>query len=180
MGKLGFLLNGILLSGVITVMFLGSEGVAAPLVDPALRTADGGEAPTDVSSLEARVATSPDSANVAELASVYLERNQPGLAQSLVDQMPDDGEPGLTLVRSRVALAQGDIEEAVTFARAGLSVCESSTTRCPNWLYVKTLHHNSVLDAMKAAGVNDPAAEPERAEAVLASSIREVRLVADR
>lgn len=33
MGKVGFVLNGVLLTGVMTVLFLGSEGVAAPVVE---------------------------------------------------------------------------------------------------------------------------------------------------
>lgn len=167
MGKLGFLLNGVLLSGVLVFLLVGSEVIASPVVET-------GKA--DLSELEAEVASSPEPENVAALASKYLERQQPGLAQAVLDSAPDAASVQLSHVRSRVALAQGRVDEALAISEATLAECDKAEDRCSNWLYAKTVHQNHVLSSMKHAGLQDPAANPALTEIVLASSIREVRL----
>ncbi|NUP09471.1 MAG: hypothetical protein HOW73_25740 [Polyangiaceae bacterium] len=167
MHKLVFVLNGVLLSGVLTVLFVGSEGVASPVVP--------GE-PSDLSKLEASVAASPDAENVAALASKYLEREQPGLAQAVLDSAPEASSLHLSHVRSRVALAQGRVDEALEISQATLRECEAQGSDCPSWLYAKSIHQAHVLSAMKGAGVQDPKDDRGLTQAVLVSALQDVRV----
>jgi len=189
MGKLGFLLNGVLVSGVVSVLFLGAEGVASPVLDAPL---GGDSSKSDLSALESSVAIQPEARNVTELATAYLDRQQPGLAQAALDRLPESApdsaaatsadsaaEASLLYVRSRVALAQGRGSDALAFSRTALSACERPGAACQGGLYAKTLHQIAWLEAMTDAGVQDPAAEPDRARNAMEGAVREVRLVAN-
>ncbi len=171
MQKLGFVVNGVLLSGVLTYLFLvGGEGAASPIVSKG-----GGD---ELADLEASVATDPTPQSAAELASRYLERDQPGLAQAALDTLPaaTQSDVRLSHVRSRVALAQGQVDDALTIAAAAMVTCEATPADCPDWLYAKTIHQTHVLSAMKTAGIQDPTADRAHSGAVLVSAVRDVRL----
>ncbi len=177
MGKLGFLLNGVLVSGIVTVLFLGSEGVAAPILNA---DQNAGQTQAQLTALESEVAITPAPENVVKLAGAYLDRDQPGLAQAALDRLPvEQADPSLLHARSRVSLAQGRGEEALAFSRSALAACEHPGSSCQGGLYARVLQQSVALEAMNAAGVQDPAAEPERARVAMAGATRQVRLVAE-
>jgi len=176
MGKVGFVLNGVLLAGVLTVLFLGSEGVAAPLLD----VESVNQNSSDLALLESSVAADPQPANVAALASRYLDHGQPGLAQGALDQFQGSDDAQLTHVRSRVAFAQGHTVDALALSRESVASCEATASRCPNWVLARALRQTEILEAMLAAGIEDPALDPARTQAAVDSAMREVRLVAER
>ena len=165
MKSLGFLLNGVLLAGVVTFGVFGSDVVASPVVDG-----------SELADLEASVASTQDPDEVAKLASKYLEKQQPGLAQAVIDAAPEASSVRLSHVKSRVALAQGRVDEALAISDSTLAACEAETSRCSSFLYARTVHQNHVLSEMQRAGVQDPAEDPERARRAVASAVREVRL----
>jgi len=167
MGKFGFLLHGALLAGVVSALLIGSEGKAAPVV----AKTDAGTA-----KLEQVVARAPTAASVAELAGAYLAQNQPGLAQGLLDHHADLSSPELLHVRSRVALAQGQVDESLQLSRLTLATCEAES--CPSWVYARTVRQIDYLQALSNAGINDPAQAPAESNAIVDRTSREVRLVA--
>lgn len=168
MGKLGFLLHGVLVATVGAVLVAGSEGEAAPLVTGS----------DSVAPLEADVAHSPTSQSIADLVSAYLERNQPGLAQAVLDKNGHLDDARLTHERSRVALAQGDVDSALRFAELTLATCDArlASDPCQAWLVVKSVRQVTLLEAMREAGLKDPAENPALARAALASAGADVRL----
>lgn len=165
MGKLGLVLNGVLLTGVLTIMLVGSEGAAAPVV----QHRDQG-----LTDLEAEVATSPNNENLSKLASSYLEHQQPGLAQAVLDQNAAVDGAAVTHVRSRVALAQGRVPEALylsdlTVKKCDLEGCEPRTV-------ARALRQAELLRAMDAAGIDDPSKDPHATDIAVAQSGRGVQL----
>ncbi len=166
MGKLGVLLNGVLLSGVLTILLVGSEGTAAPVVE--VRS-------DDLNALEAEVATAPTAANVAELGAWYLDHGQPGLAQSLLDSHETVRAPEVSHLRSRVALAQGQVDEALRHAEVTVLECDDSP--CSPALIGRALRQVEFLGAMNAAGIVDPRKDPVQTQVALVRSTREVKLV---
>lgn len=169
MQKLGFVVNGALLCGVLTYVFVGSEETASPVVS------GGGD---ELGALEASVATDPTPENAAALASRYLERDQPGLAQAALDGLPESTHADVRVshIRSRVALAQGMVDDALAISTAALVSCEETPGSCPDWLYTKTIHQTHVLSAMKTSGLQDPSRERALSGAMLVSAVRDVRL----
>jgi hypothetical protein len=180
--RFGLVLNGVLMGAVflfsLTTSIAGGPSVATPLVDA---PAPGGPAVNArIAELEGEVALRPSGDSLAELAGIYLDQGQPGLAQAVVDRLPEDGNPRLDLVRSRVALGCGRVDEALSLARESMVACESVLVECPSWLYAKAVHQVSILEAMHDAGVTDPHDDPARANVAAANALREVKLVAAR
>lgn len=172
--KLAWVLgNSLLLVGIVSAVVLGSGGIASPVI--------AAEQDADLQALETAVAQSPSPASVASLASGYLDRHQPGLAQAVLDQHPGEDSAELGLVRARTAFDQGRTEDARSLASSALYACEAAPPQhaCNHATYSKLVRQNAILDAMSEAGVEDAAANPERARAALATVVREVRL-ADR
>ena len=168
MGKLGFLLHGVLVATVGAVLVAGSEGEAAQLV----RSSD------SLALLEADVAQAPTSESLVRLVAGYLERNQPGLAQAALDKHANLDDARLTHERSRVALAQGDVEGSLRLAQLTLATCDARppVSPCAAWLVMKAVRQVTLLEAMRSAGVQDPAEDPALARIALASTGADVRL----
>ena len=165
MGKLGLVLNGVLLAGVLTVMLVGSEGAAAPVV----QHRDQG-----LSALEAEVATQPNDANLSQLASTYLEHQQPGLAQAVLDQNAAVDGAAVTHVRSRVALAQGRVAEALYLSELTVKKCDLQG--CEPRTVARALRQAEFLRAIDEAGIEDPSKDPVATDLALAKSGRGVQL----
>lgn len=168
MGKLGFLLHGVLVATVGAVLVAGSEGEAAQLVSSS----------DSLARLEADVAQAPTSDSLVSLVGAYLERNQPGLAQAALDKNASLDDARLTHERSRVALAQGDVEGSLRLAHLTLATCDArpSEDPCAAWLVVKSVRQVTLLEAMRSAGVQDPAEDPALARTALARTGASVRL----
>lgn len=173
MGKVGFLLHGALLACVVSALMIGSEGKAASIVQ---------KTDPELARLEKAAAQSPTPSTVGDLATAYLQNNQPGLAQGLLDQHAALSSPELLHVRSRVALAQGQVDEALQLSRLTLATCDTASAQegaaCPSWLYARTVRQVDYLQALSSAGINDPAKAPAESNAIVERSHREVRLVA--
>jgi hypothetical protein len=174
MGKLGLVMHGVLATAAATVLLVGSQGEAASIV----QTANG---QATVATLESDVAHTPTSASVSALVSAYLEREQPGLAQAVLDAHPELDDARTTHERARVALAQGEVDHALSLSQLALTMCETDADgprACPAWLVAKSIRQVSLLEAMQRAGIQDPATDPVRARAALLNGSREVRLAA--
>jgi hypothetical protein len=165
MGKLGLVLNGVLLAGVLTVMLVGSEGAAAPVV----QNRDEG-----LSALEAEVAVEPNAENLSALASTYLDHQQPGLAQAVLDQNAAVDAASVTHVRSRVALAQGRVGEALYLSELTVKKCDLEG--CAPKTVARALRQTELLRAMSEAGISDPNLDPVGTDLAVARSGRGVQL----
>ncbi|HTJ81817.1 MAG TPA: hypothetical protein VL400_08825 [Polyangiaceae bacterium] len=157
------MVHGVVATLAGTLLLVGSESEATPVVS----------APSGIAALEADVAHAPTTESLASLTSAYLERNQPGLAQALLDAHPELDSAELTHQRARVALAEGEVDRALSLSRLSLAMCED---HCPAGLTAKALRQISTLEAMERAGIRDPSDDPAATRAALAQSNREVRL----
>ena len=131
MGKLGLVVHGVLATAAATVLLVGSQGEAASIV----QTTDG---QAQVASLESDVANAPTPTSISALVSAYLEREQPGLAQAVLDAHPELDDARTTHERARVALAQGEVDHALSLSRLALATCENDASgprACPKALF---------------------------------------------
>jgi hypothetical protein len=167
MGKAGFLLNGVALTGVLTMLLIGSEGRPTAVVQAA---------DDELTAMENVAAREPTAASIGALASEYLDRREPGLAQALLDRHPQLDGAELAFARSRTALGRGDLAEAERLTELTLAICDVSATACTAKLFGRTLHQASYLRALSDAGIADPAINPEAAAALVERSGRLVRL----
>ena len=170
MGKLGLMLNGVVLSGVLTLLLVDAGAAPAPVLS----------APDQqLGALESAAVAAATPASVGALVSAYLDRQQPGLAQAVLDRHPELDGAELALARSRVALARGEIDEARQQSALALATCESpSADPCAPNVVGRALQQTAYLDSLASAGVIDPANHPVAARAALAESRREVVLSA--
>ena len=168
MGKVSLILNGVVLTGVLTLLFVDAGAAPAPVLSaPDARLVE----------LEAAAVADATPATVGALAGAYLDREQPGLAQAVLDRHPEMAGAELSLARSRVALARGDVDEARNQTDLALATCDSpSAVPCSAMVVGRALQQGSYLDSLASAGVIDPVAHPVAARAALAESRREVVL----
>jgi hypothetical protein len=170
MGKVGMVLNGVVLSGVLTLLLVDAGAAPAPV----LSTPD-----DQLGALEAAAVDEANASSVGALVSAYLDRQQPGLAQAVLDRHPELDGAELALARSRVALARGDVEQARRQSALALATCEApNADPCSATVVGRALRQRSYLDSLENAGVLDPASHPVAARAALAESRREVVLAA--
>jgi len=163
MGKLGMVVHGVLATLAATILVVGSESEATPIV----------ASPQGVASLEADVAKAPTAEALSNLTGAYLERGQPGLAQAVLDAHPEVDSPELSHERARVALAQGEVAHALSLSKLSLSMCGE---HCTASFTAKALRQIATLEAMEKAGIQDPKDDPIATRAALAAGNREVRL----
>jgi hypothetical protein len=165
------LANGLVMVGVASLGLVAGQTQVRPLVGSAFAA--------EVQTLENEAAANPSAESVRNLASAYLDRNEPGLASAALDRAPADqrDEPALGYVVARTLYAQGHVGKA----RAALEDVERACAQksaCPAWLVAKTSRQAAFLRALDEAGVEDPAAAPEAARAALERSRRSDRVVA--
>src|SRR5262245_73728 len=105
--------NGLVLGGIGWIVASATETSAAGV----LARPEAGVG--DLGGLEARAALSPTPTAVAELATAYLEREQPGLASAAIERAPAAvrSRPELGQLRVRVLLREGRAHEALGVAR---------------------------------------------------------------
>ena len=167
MAKSPIILHVLLVVGVVAVSVLGSEGRATSL----------GPADAELHDLERATMLDPSTTNVLQLAELYLEHEQPGLAEGLLARYaPASTDPSVVFVKSRVALAQGRADEALFLARVVSQACEEPESGCSASLMAKTLHGIGALEAFEAAGIVDPNRNPSESRALVAQASRGVRI----
>ncbi len=169
MGKAGLLLNGVVLTGVLTLL-LGDAGARpAPVVS---------ELDSTLAELEVAAAKAPTPERVGELATAYMDRKQPGLAQAVLDRHSEMAGVALSQARSRAALARGDVAEAARLNELVLATCEGPGDGCTAAVVGRALQQAAYLRSLERAGIDDPGSEPGAARQALAVSRREVALAA--
>ncbi len=168
MGKVGLALNGVVLTGVLTLLLVDAGAAPAPVLS---------EPDARLSTIESEAVDEASAKNVGALATAYLDRQQPGLAQAVLDRHPELDGAEMALARSRVALARGDVDQARTQSALVIATCEApGADPCSASLVGRALQQTSYLDSLENAGVIDPANHPVAARAALAESRREVML----
>src|SRR5262249_39467416 len=181
-GKL--LLNGLVIVAVAWMFAHGTETGASGLLPAKIRT----PISTDpgLAALEERAALEPGAATVSKLAAAYLDREQPGLASAVIDKAPASVRaiPEISHLYARALLHRGKVPEALAVARQVESACAASVDArsgaCPAWVMAKNARQLAFLEEMSAAGIEDPAVNPDGARAAYDRSARQVRFVAMR
>jgi hypothetical protein len=171
MGRIGIVANSLALSATLAWIVAAGSTDARPLAPGA----------ADLAALEARAAAAPSVADLSRLSSAYLAHHQPGLAQALLDRHGERDDVELSLARSRVAYARGEVGEALRQAELTHAACEhrAAVAPCPSWVVAKAAHQLAFLEALEAeSGSAVPSArDTERA---LSRATRSVQLVAMR
>lgn len=164
--------NGLCLAGMAWMLVSGTEQRATALVSA--------DRAADLAALEERAATSPAAPSVAALATAYLDRDQPGLAASVLDRAPRDvqARPEIAVLRARSLFHRGHARDALAVAREADAACSDGA--CPAWVGARAARQLAFLEEVVAAGVDDPQADPRATRAAYERSAREVRLVAMR
>lgn len=174
MGLLTKLANALVLVGVASMGMMAGQTQVQPLVSSALAA--------EVSPLEAAVARDGSPLAVRQLATAYLDRNEPGLATAVLEGAPAETrrDPGVAYAEVRALYARGRASEALAVLRSVERACRVGADggTCPAWLAAKVSRQASFLEALRDAGVEDPAAQPELARAALERSRRQGRVVA--
>jgi hypothetical protein len=190
-GKL--LLNGLVIAGAAWMFVHGTETGASGLL-PAHARAPISTDP-GLSALEDRAALAPDVDTVGKLAAAYLDREQPGLASAVIERSSPAvrSAPEIAHLYARALLHRGKVPEALAIARQVESTCEASIdppaahrdsreakNACPAWLLARSVRQLAFLEEMSAAGIEDPATNPDGTRAAFDRSSREIRFVAMR
>ena len=83
-------------------------------------------------------------------------------------------------------VTRGKVPEALATARQVAATCETSMDAvdgkgaCPSWLLARSARQLAFLEEMSAAGIEDPALNPDGARAAYDRSAHEIRFVAMR
>ena len=139
MAGMAWLLNGFAAVAIVGVAFLGAQGRTSAVVssDP------------ELAGLELRASERPSA--LPALAVAYLERGQPGLAQSVLDRAgASDADPELLHLRGRVAIARGELDEAEHLQELTLATCAQSLA-CPSWLEARAERQLGMLKAARSS-----------------------------
>lgn len=183
-GKL--LLNGLVIGAAAWMFVHGTETGASGLL-PAHARAPISTDP-GLSALEERAALSPSVDSIGKLASAYLDREQPGLASAAIEKASPAvrATPEISHLYARALLHRGKVPEALAMARQVEAACEatvdapSSKGACPGWLLARSARQLAFLEEMSAAGIEDPAMNPDGAREAYDRSARQIRFVAMR
>jgi len=170
MGLLAKLANGLVLVGVASMGLVAGRTEVTPLVSAAFAA--------EVHALESSAAREGTPDAIRQLATAYLDRNEPGLATAVLEGAPAAArrDPGVAYAEARALYGRGRSTEALAVLRGVERQCAGQD--CPAWLIVKTARQTSFLEALHAVGVEDPAAHPELAREALERTRRQGRVVA--
>ncbi|MFO0592099.1 MAG: hypothetical protein U0441_31440 [Polyangiaceae bacterium] len=183
-GKL--VLNGLVIAAAAWMFVHGTENSASGLL-PAHARAPIATDP-GLATLEERAALSPDVDSVGKLAGAYLDREQPGLASAVIEKASPAvrATPEIGHLYARALLHRGKVPEALATARQVEAACEPAmdaphgTAACPSWLLARSARQLAFLEEMSAAGIDDPALNPEGARAAYDRSAHQIHFVAMR
>lgn len=139
-----------------------------------------GTAPADVAALEEHAAVAKSASTVAALAGAYLDRDQPGLASSVIESASPEVRrtPAVAHLEARALFHRGRARDALAVAKAAEDACADGP--CPGWLVAKTTRQVAFLEQVVAAGIDDPEVAPDAVRAAYDRSSHEVRLIAMR
>lgn len=172
---------GAVVGGVALALATSGTPTGATSLNAALG-AQGTSSGATLADLERAVAVRPDAKNVAALASAYLDRNQPGLAQAVLESSPLSvrESPAIQHLEARARLRRGRARSALAFARIANATCESTEApeRCPVHLAVRAARHLGFLEELVSAGIEDPEADPVAARAAFDRSDRNAGWIA--
>lgn len=181
------LVNGLVIAAAAWMVVHGTKTRASGLL-PARPDRAPISTVAELATLEERAALAPDAENVGKLATAYLERDQPGLATAVLEKASPAvrATPEITHLYARALLHRGKVPEALATARQVEAACEASMEQpgaqasCPAWLLARSARQIAFLEEMSAAGIEDPALNPDGARAAYDRSSREIRFVAMR
>jgi hypothetical protein len=172
------LLNGSVLAGLLSVLALGGESDARSLL-PRRPALDGA---ADIGALEAQASLAQSAANVAALASAYLERGEPGLASAVIERAPPDVQIDLHVAElsARALFRRGRPRQALAAVQGALAHCSNADASCRPWQIAKATHAIAFLEEVVAAGIEDPQTDPAAVRAAYERSSQHAGLVAMR
>lgn len=183
-GKL--VLNGLVIAAAAWMFVHGTETGASGLLPAHARS----PISTDpgLAALEERAALAPDVGTIGKLAAAYLDREQPGLASAVIEKATPTvrSAPEISHLYARALLHRGKVPEALAMARQVEAACGASMdapsgkSACPSWLLARSARQLAFLEQMSAAGIEDPALNPDGARAAYDRSAHEIRFVAMR
>jgi hypothetical protein len=142
-------------------------------------------APELVRSLEASVAAHPnDPERARELAQVYLNAHQPGLAVALVGGAPATVRDNVRVEHlfARALIEEGRDSEAFRAERRVVDACGVLTeghvapAGCNSALLVSAMHRADILRELLSLGIEDAAAQPEATFVAYQNATREARI----
>jgi hypothetical protein len=141
-------------------------------------------APAPLRALEARVAGDPsDLAARRELAQVYLDARQPGMALGLVEaQRGSADDVRVWHIYARALLEEGRSEQALAVEKDVLEACHVlvfghfGRTGCDSALFASAVRRVSIWGELVARGVRDPEEQPEATFAAYQNATREARV----
>jgi hypothetical protein len=167
--------NGLLVGGIAVASIIGAERDACTLVPISAQEAN------VLARLEAEVAHAPTAHGIAELAGVYLDTSQPGLASAVIERAPHEVrvQPEVAQTYARTLYGRALPRQALAVAREARDACTSDAA-CPPWLLAKVVRQAAFLSEIVAAGIDDPSSDPNATMAAYTRSSHEVRLVAMR
>jgi hypothetical protein len=169
------LINGLVLGCVGWMVGLGGLSTQPARLLPAKQKA------APVEELESRAALAPTLSSTADLATAYLDRDQPGLATAVIERAPREirSRPEVAQLHARALFQRGRAREALAVARDASEACAEGGA-CPTWLLARTSRQVAYFEQVVAAGIDDPMADPAATRAAYERSNHEVRLVAMR
>lgn len=171
--------NGLVLGAIAWMATIGGLETRAAQLIP--RKAAANAPPADMQQLESRAAVTADARATADLASAYLDREQPGLATAVIEKASSQvrARPEVAQLYARALFHRGRARAALAVARDASETCADSSS-CAPWVAAKTARQVAFLEQVVAAGIDDPAADPDGTRAAFERSNHEVRLVAMR
>ncbi|NUQ79421.1 MAG: hypothetical protein HUU21_38415 [Polyangiaceae bacterium] len=174
-------MNGVVLAGITWMAGTGTHTQPAKVL-PSLKAGADTQF-VDISALETRASLSPTSENVAALATAYLDRDQPGLASSVLERAPAAvrRSPEIAHLEARALFQRGRPREALAAAKGVQETCSSpepGAARCSAWLSAKTARQVAFFREVVSAGIEDPRSDPAATLAAYERSAKEVRIIA--
>lgn len=179
--RTGLLVNAVVLAGIGWLSTFGASGVQTKSV---LSMSKGSMtvSAADLDALESAAARSPSAETIRALASVYVDRNQPGLACAAIERASSEIQldPRVADVHARALFHRGRAREALAVVEGSLSACEADANACRSWQVAKVRGQAAFLHEVVAAGIEDPMSDPAGVRAAYERSNHQVGLVAMR
>lgn len=134
-----------------------------------------------VDALETKAAASPnDAAALRELAQMYLDVHQPGMAIGTIERAEPTVRtlPDVEHLYARALLEQGRSASALEAERHVLATCTDSSSKpaCSTWLIASATRRAEIIEQMVELGVEDATAQPEASSVAYHNATRQISL----
>jgi len=165
-------MNAVVLAGVAWAFGFSSEIRPKNLLPT--HAAPAGAVAVDIAGLESSASLAPSVTSVAELASAYLDRGQPGLASAVIERSPREIREDVHVaeLHARALFHRGQPRQALAAVRDALDACRAQQGRCRPWQQAKAARQVAFLREVVAAGIEDPQADPAAVHAAYERSTR--------